>query len=66
LAITIPFEPAAIGSTNHGQIDRDFHGRPVPQDGTARPGPFQTLRKGRNRFALWNGLPLRAEGELPE
>ncbi len=65
LSVTVPFDPRAIGSTGHPRIDHDFESRPVPQDGTAVPGPLQSLGKGENRFRVWHGLPLLAEGELP-
>ena len=66
ISLTIPFDPASIGSTNHAWIDKDFSGKSVPQDGRALPGPFQTLRQGRNTFRVWEGLPLLASGELPD
>ena len=65
LSIAIPFDPAAVGSTNHAWIDKDFFGAPVPQDGGALPGPFQNLKQGRNTFRVWDGLPLLASGQLP-
>lgn len=65
LRVTLPFDPATVGSTGHPKIDHDFAGLPVPQDGNAVPGPFQSMSKGDNRFKVWNGLPLLAEGMLP-
>jgi hypothetical protein len=65
LTILMPLEPSRIGSSNHHQVDLDFLGNAVPQDGTAIPGPLQTLRKGENVIRVWSGLPLLAEGELP-
>ena len=66
LSIDVPFGPASVGSTDHQQIDRDFQDRPVPQDGRAIPGPFQSLRAGSNTFDVWDGIPLLGEGELPD
>ena len=65
LKITMPFEPATLGSTVHRLMDRDFMGTLIPSDGTAVVGPLQELKKGDNHFILWRGLPLLAEGELP-
>jgi len=65
LTLTLPFDPASVGSTPHRILDDDFFGRPVPQDGKARPGPFQDVRRGQNAYRIWNGQPLLAEGELP-
>jgi parallel beta-helix repeat protein len=65
LTISMPLDPSRIGSSNHHQIDLDFLGNAVPQDGTAIPGPLQTLRKGESVIRVWSGLPLLAEGELP-
>jgi parallel beta-helix repeat protein len=65
LDIFMPFDPALVGSTLHPGCGTDFTGRAIPQDGTARPGPFQNLRMGRNSLVVWDGLPLLAEGELP-
>jgi len=66
LTVNIPFDPHTIGSTNHHWIDTDFRHQPVPQDGTAMPGPFQNLRQGRSVFCVWDGLPVLAKGELPK
>ena len=65
LSITIPFDPATLGSTNHDWIDRDFNESTIPQNGQAIPGPFQNLKQGVNRFRVWDGLPLLGPGELP-
>ena len=65
LRVMLPFDPATVGSTGHPKIAHDFAGRPVPQDGNAVPGPFQSMSRGANRFKVWNGLPLLAEGMLP-
>jgi len=66
VSIRIPFDPAAVGSTNHQGMVRDFFGAPIRQDGRALPGPFQNLKKGMQTFCVWDGLPLLAEGELPQ
>ncbi len=65
LRVMLPFDPATVGSTGHPKIAHDFAGHPVPQDGNAVPGPFQSMSRGANRFKVWNGLPLLAEGMLP-
>ena len=65
LRIDLPFDPATVGSTPHKKVQSDFLGKPVPQDGKAKPGPFQELQAGANTFNVWDGLPLLAEGELP-
>ena len=65
LSVTLPFDPAAVGSISHARLDHDFQGNPVPQDGSALPGPLQSLREGSNTFKVWNGLALLSEGELP-
>lgn len=65
LRVMLPFDPATVGSTGHPKIAHDFAGRPVPQDGNAVPGPFQSMSQGENRFKVWNGLPLVGEGRLP-
>ena len=65
LTINLPFDPKTVGSTDHGWIDRDFFGKPIPQNGQALPGPFQDLKQGVNTFHVWDGLPLLGPGELP-
>ncbi|MCP4195380.1 MAG: hypothetical protein GY768_32675 [Planctomycetaceae bacterium] len=65
LRVTLPFDPKTVGSTRYTRMDYDFAGLPVPQDGNALPGPFQSMGKGHNRLEIWNGLPLLAEGMLP-
>jgi len=65
VTITVPFDPATLGSTNHDWIDKDFYESPIPQNGRAMPGPFQNLKQGVNRFHVWDGLPVLAPGELP-
>ncbi len=65
LTVNLPFDPRAVGSTSHPRIDRDFSGQPVPRDGKATPGPFQSAARGANRFRVWDGLPLLDAGELP-
>ena len=62
----MPFDPGAVGSTNHPKMDTDFAGKTVPQDGRAVPGPLQSLKKGDNVFRVWQGLPILAQGELPK
>lgn len=66
LSIDVPMDPSTVGSTNHDWIDNDFHGNPVPQDGRALPGPFQTLKQGRHVLRVWNGLPILGRGQLPQ
>lgn len=65
LIIDIPLDPKRAGSTNHRWIDKDFFGKPIPQNGRAVPGPFQNLKQGINTFRVWDGLPLLGPGELP-
>ncbi|MDA0813215.1 MAG: right-handed parallel beta-helix repeat-containing protein [Verrucomicrobia bacterium] len=65
LQLTVPFDLGTMGSTPHPRMDRDFDGKTVPQDGTALPGPFQSLQSGSNTYKIWHGLPLLDEGELP-
>lgn len=66
VTVDVPFDLSAVGSTPHAGMDRDFSEAPVPQDGKALPGPFQSLKKGKNTFKVWNGLPLLGPGGLPE
>lgn len=65
LVIDIPYDPKEIGSKNHELIDFDYLGNEIAQDGKALPGPFQILKKGKNKFKIWNGLPILEKGELP-
>ena len=65
LKIRLTFDPAGIGSIEYKKIKKDFAGNPIPKDGNAIPGPFQTLRTGNNIFNIWDGLPLLDKGELP-
>lgn len=55
LTVTIPFEPSSVGARALSELDNDFFGNPIPDDGTAVPGPFQNLKKGRNTFTVWTG-----------
>ena len=65
IKVTLTFDPTNIGSTEYEKIRTDFEGTPIPKDGNAMPGPFQSLRAGKNIFKVWNGLPLLEKGELP-
>lgn len=65
ICITMPFDPGTVGATNHDWVDNDFFSQPIPQNGTAMPGPIQALKLGFNTFRVWDGLPLLALGELP-
>ncbi len=65
LELDIPYDPKAIGSKNHELIDFDYLGKDIAQDGKALPGPFQMLKKGKNKFKIWDGLPILEKGELP-
>ena len=65
LSLIVPFDPEKVGATIDVRLKSDFFGASLPADGTARPGPFQDLKRGENRYRLWNGLRLLGEGELP-
>ena len=65
IKVTLTFDPTNIGSTEYEKIRTDFEGTPIPKDGNAIPGPFQSLRAGKNIFKVWDGLPLLKKGELP-
>ena len=65
IKVTLTFDPTNIGSTEYEKIRTDFEGTPIPKDGNAMPGPFQSLRAGKNIFKVWDGLPLLEKGELP-
>ncbi len=66
LIVDLPFEPSGVGSQPYKILDFDYYSQPIPSNGSATPGPFQKLKKGRNVFRVWDGLPLLAEGELPK
>ncbi len=66
LIMDISFEPTSVGSKNHARMDLDYFGNNIPQDSSALPGPFQTLKKGVNKFVVWKGLPIIGRGELPD
>ena len=66
LKINIPSNIKFNGSTNYDKISTDYAEKPVPQNGTAIPGPFQSLTTGENIFKIWHGLPLISQGELPK
>ena len=65
LNIKIPFDPTSLGSIDYEKVKLDFLGTPVPKNGNAVPGPFQSLKRGNNIFRVWDGLPLLNKGELP-
>lgn len=65
LAIDIPYDPKEIGSKNHKLLDFDYFGNEIAQDGKALSGPFQMIQKGKNKFKIWNRLPILEKGELP-
>lgn len=65
LSVYVEADPSGIGSVDREEVTRDYFGKPLPGNGTSKPGPFQDLRRGRNRFVIWNGLPRVEEGELP-
>lgn len=66
LLFNIAFNPGTVGSQNHKFVDDDFFGNYIPQNGKALPGPFQTLKKGKNSFVIWEGLDILEIGELPD
>ena len=66
LTINLPEGIKFRGSTNYNKISTDYEGNRVPQNGKANPGPFQSLKPGKNTFKIWNGLPLVARGQLPK
>ena len=66
LTINLPEGIQFRGSTNYNKISTDYEGNRVPQNGKANPGPFQSLKPGKNAFKIWNGLPLVARGQLPK
>ena len=65
LVVNMPSGIAFPGSTNYEKIKSDYHNQVVPQNGTAVPGPFQSLKAGKNVFNIWKGLPLMPRGQLP-
>lgn len=65
LTIEVPFDPTELGSRVHPGVTRDYFGN-ILKGEKALPGPFQELKKGKNVFRIWDGLPLLMEGELPD
>ncbi|MDN5213618.1 right-handed parallel beta-helix repeat-containing protein [Fulvivirgaceae bacterium BMA12] len=66
LVINIPYDPEEVGSKNHEFVDVDYFNNEIAQNGKALPGPFQGLKKGTNKFKIWEGLPILDKGELPD
>ena len=65
LVVNMPSGITFPGSTNYEKIKSDYQDQVVPQNGTAVPGPFQSLKAGKNVFKIWKGLPLISRGQLP-
>ncbi|SMP65914.1 Protein of unknown function [Neorhodopirellula lusitana] len=65
LTLTVPDSLANVGSTDRTSIDQDFFHHPLPNNGRALPGPFQSLKTGINHYSLWKGLPILGPGSLP-
>lgn len=57
LTINVDFDPGATGSEAYAGITTDFLGKPIPQDGKAKPGPFQDLVMGTNEFQVFKCAP---------
>jgi hypothetical protein len=53
LNLYLNFDPAGVGSKTIANVTEDFLGNPIPQDGTALPGPFQNVKQGENNITLW-------------
>ena len=66
LVLDIPYDPKEVGSKNHEFVDVDYFKNEITQNGSALPGPFQNLKKGTNKFKIWDGLPIMDKGELPD
>lgn len=66
LVLDIPYHPNEVGSKNHEFVDVDFFNSEISQNEKALPGPFQSLKKGKNKFMIWDGLPILSKGELPD
>jgi hypothetical protein len=57
--LNLTFDPSSVGSQPVDGLDGDFLGSPIPQDGSAVPGPFQNLKKGENVITgLWSGIDV--------
>ena len=65
VSIRVEFDTKNTQTKNHRFIDNDFFGNAIPQNGKAKPGPFQSLERGFNVFKVWNGLPIIAQDCLP-
>jgi len=50
----------------HPKVTVDYFGRPIPNDGSALPGPFQDLTEGQNELRVWRGLKPVAADEMPD
>ncbi len=55
--VNVDFDPATFGSEAVAGITTDFFGAPIPQDGKAKPGPFQNLVHGQNEFQVFKCAP---------
>lgn len=55
--LNIDFDPTATGSEAFAGITTDFFGKPIPQDGKAKPGPFQDVVTGMNEFQVFKCAP---------
>ncbi len=66
LSITgLSLAPSVVGSLGHPVMDTDLTGAAVARDGTARPGPVQSLAAGTSTTALWQGVASLAAGAMP-
>ncbi len=65
LVLDIRYDPKEVGSKNHEFVDRDYFNNGIAQNGKAITGPFQTLKKGKNKFVIWDGLRILDRGQLP-
>ena len=65
LTIDLAAKPAFHSTINHSTVQRDFYGSTRDTDGVRVRGPFQQLKRGRNRFDIWDGLPILIKGQLP-
>jgi len=61
----LAINPASVTTVGHPRMDTDLLGAAVPQNSSARPGPWQNLGGGTTSLALWRGIDSLPAGSLP-
>ena len=61
LRLFLPVEP--VGVRRDLRLTVDYFGSALSAEGAVKPGPYRTMQKGDNQWALWTGIPVSPRRE---